>query len=227
MYFMLLGLMSPFFVALLMFSAKDRKDFLDKLLNIKRINVRTIPFVLFIMPFSIIVSICLSLFLGESLEQFNISQGFSFSTGFIPVLLLLFLAATFEELGWRGYGFESLEYKFNFFYASLIFSILWSAWHIPLAFVKDSYQFQSFQENILYGINFYVSIIPLGFIVSWVCIKNKKSILCAIAFHFLINLSQEFFEITHLTKTIQSFVLVLIVVCIVIYDRKLFFKNTQ
>ena len=227
MFFMLLGLMSPFFVALLMFTSKNRKDFIDKLLNLKRINVRTIPFLLLIMPFSIIVSICLSIFFGESLEQFTISKGFSFSTGFVPVLLLLFLAATFEELGWRGYGFESLEHKFNFFYASLIFSILWSAWHIPLVFVKDSYQFQLFQENIFYGINFYMSILPLGFIVSWVCVKNNKSIFIAIAFHFIINLSQEFFEITDVTKIIQSFVLVLIVACIILYDKRLFFKNQE
>jgi membrane protease YdiL (CAAX protease family) len=225
--FLLLGLMSPFVVALFMFSYEQKKEFYNKLFNLQRVDVDFIPFMILIIPFSISLSIWISLLFGESIEQFNISKGFSFSTGFIPVLLLLFLAATFEELGWRGYGFESLEKKFNFFYACLIFSLLWSIWHIPLSFVNNSYQYEIFQENIWYGINFYLSIIPLGFIISWVCYKNNKSIVAAILFHFIINLSQEGFDITQKTKIIQSFVLCFIAFCIVIYDRKLFFGTNK
>ena len=227
--FLLLGLIVPFVVALI-FIYKDKntilkKDFKTKFTNFKELDRKTLPFFLFLIPLSVIVSIFISLLFGGSTEQFLFSSTFSFSTGVVPVLLLLLMAATFEELGWRGYGFESLEQKFNFFYASLIFSILWSAWHLPLSFVNNSYQYIIFQENILYGINFYLSIIPLGFIISWIWIKNHRNISMAIAFHFIINLSQEAFEITQTTKMIQTLLLTIIALYIVYKEKELFFNT--
>jgi len=182
---------------------------------------------LLIMPSSVIVSILISTFFGGSLEQFSLAEEFSFSTGFVPVLLLFLLAAVFEELGWRGYAFESLAERYSIFIASILFSILWSAWHLPLVFVNNSYQFELFSINAWYGINFFLSIIPMGIIVSWFCLHNNKSIIAAIIFHFLINISQEALEITQDTKSIQSFVLLIYAVVIIYADRKLFFNKVS
>lgn len=229
MVFLLVGLMVPFVVALVFIykgqNSALKKEFKVKFTNFKDTDKKIIPFFLFLMPFSVVLSIVLSLLFGESVEQFTLSQNFSFSTGAVPVLLLLLLAATFEELGWRGYGFESLEQKFNFFYASLIFSVLWSAWHLPLSFVNNSYQYVVFQESIFHGINFYLSIIPLGFIISWIWVKNGRNIPMAIAFHYIINLSQEMFEITQTTKMIQTVVLTAIAIIIVYNEKELFFNK--
>jgi membrane protease YdiL (CAAX protease family) len=159
------------------------------------------------------------------MEQFTLAEGFSFSTGFVPVLLLLLMAATFEELGWRGYAFDSLQSKLGNFKATLLFSILWSLWHLPLIFVVDSYQYEIFRQNPWFGINFLASIVPLGFIISWMCMKNRKSVLSAILFHFIVNMSQEMFAITQETKCIQSFVLLILSALIVYYDRDLFFQK--
>ncbi len=143
------------------------------------------------------------------------------------MLLLLLLAATFEELGWRGYAFDSLQSRFNYFKASLIFSLLWSAWHFPLLFVKDSYQYEIYQENIWFAVNFFVSIIPMGIIVSWICIKNKKSVLAAILFHFIINMSQEVLAMTQVTKCIETGVLMVVAAIIVWFDHSLFFAQVN
>ncbi len=113
------------------------------------------------------------------------AEGFSFSTGVVPVLTVLLMAAAFEELGWRGYAFDSLLSRFNYFKSSLIFSILWSLWHLPLILVKDSYQYEIMQENMFFAVNFFVSIIPMGFIISWICIKKqKKAFFAAVLFSF-------------------------------------------
>jgi hypothetical protein len=227
--FLLLGLMVPFVIALIfIYKGKNellKQEFKTKFTNFKDIDKKTLPFFFFLMPLSVIISIGISLLFGESTQQFTLSQNFSFSTGAIPVLLLLLLAATFEELGWRGYGFESLEQKFNFFYASLLFSVLWSAWHLPLSFVNNSYQYMVFQESIFHGINFYLSIIPLGFIISWIWVKNSRNIPMAIAFHYIINLSQEMFEITQTTKMIQTIILTIIAIIIVYNEKELFFNK--
>jgi hypothetical protein len=210
------------------FTAKapaGKRDYINRLLNPRLFQLRTLPVFIFLMPLAVLTSTVLSLPFGGSLAQFQLAEEFSFSSGFVPVLLLLLMAATFEELGWRGYAFDSLQSRYTFFTASLIFGILWSLWHFPLIFVKDSYQYAIFNENIWFGMNFFVSIVPLGIIVSWFCIKNRKSMLAEIAFHFIINMSQEMLAISQVTKCIETFVLTGVVIAIVLRAKELFFSK--
>ena len=141
------------------------------------------------------------------------------------MLLILMLAAGFEELGWRGYAFDSLQSKYNFFTASIIFSVLWSLWHFPLIFVNNSYQYEIFNENIWFAVNFFVSIISMGVIISWFCIKNGKSVIAAILFHFIVNMSQEMLEITQITKCIETVVLIVVAAAIIAIDKEMFFSK--
>lgn len=228
MLLMLPGLMAPFLISLVMIllskNADVKKDFLNRLINPRLIQLKTLPVFVFLMPLSVLLSVALSLPFGGSLLQFQFSEGFSFSSGFVPVLLILLLAASFEELGWRGYAFDSLQSRYTYFTASLLFSILWSLWHFPLLFVKDSYQYEIFHENVWFAVNFFISIIPMGIIISWICIKNRKSILAAILFHFIINISQEILNITQMTKCIETVVLIGVAVAIIVLDKKMFFS---
>ncbi len=231
MLLMLPGLMTPFLISLVMIvkskNPELRKDFVNRLTNIGLIKARYLPAFLLIMPLSVLSSVVLSLPFGGSLSQFQWSEGFSFSSGFVPVLLLLLLAATFEELGWRGYAFDSLQSRYNYFTASIVFSILWSLWHFPLIFVKDSYQYEIFHENIWFGVNFFVGIIPMGMIISWVCAKNGKSIIAAIIFHLIINISQEMLDITQTTKCIETVVLTVVAAVIIAWDKEMFFSKNH
>ncbi len=229
MLLMLPGLMAPFLISLVMIliskNTDVKNDFLNRLINPRLIQLKTLPLFVFLMPLSVLFSIVLSLPFGGSLLQFQFAEGFSFSSGFIPVLLILLLAASFEELGWRGYAFDSLQSRYTYFTASLIFSILWSLWHLPLLFVKDSYQYEIFHENIWFAVNFFISIVPMGIIVSWICIKNRKSILAAILFHFIINISQEILNLTQITKCIETVVLIGVAAAIIVLDKKMFFST--
>ena len=143
------------------------------------------------------------------------------------MLILLLLAATFEELGWRGYAFDSLQRKYTFLTASLVFSVLWSLWHLPLLFFKDSYQYEIFNQNPWFAVNFFASIIPMGIIISWVCVKNRKSVLAAIVFHFVINISQETLSMTQATKSIETGVLILFVIGLVLAEKSLFLSRQR
>ena len=51
----------------------------------------------------------------------------------------------------------------------------------------------------------------MGIIISWICVNNNKSIIAAILFHFIINISQETLSMTQATKCIETGVLALIV----------------
>ena len=229
MLLMLLGLMEPFLISLvLILTSKNsdlKKDFVNRLINLRLIQLKMLPVLVLIMPLSVLASIFLSLPFGGSISQFQFAEGFSFSTGFVPVLLILMLAAGFEELGWRGYAFDSLQSKYNFFTASIIFSVLWSLWHFPLIFVNNSYQYEIFNENIWFAVNFFVSIIPMGVIISWFCIKNGKSVIAAILFHFIVNMSQEMLEITQITKCIETVVLIVVAAAIIAIDKEMFFSK--
>jgi len=229
MLLMLPGLMAPFIISLFMLFGSDyadlKRDFINRLFNPKLIALRYLPVFFLLMPFAVLASIALSLPFGGSVSQFHFAEGFSFSSGFVPVLLLLLLAATFEELGWRGYAFDSLQSLFSYFKASVIFSVLWSLWHFPLIFVKDSYQYEIVQQNIWFALNFFVSIVPMGIIISWICIKNGRSVLAAILFHFIINMSQEMFAITQVTKCIETVVLIIVTAVIIAIDREMFFSK--
>ncbi len=147
MLFMLPGLMAPFLISLVMiFKSKDPdliNDFVNRLINIRLIRLKMLPALLLIMPLTVLTSIVLSLPFGGSFSQFQFAEGFSFSSGFVPALLLLLIAAGFEELGWRGYAFDSLQSRYTYFKASVVFSILWSLWHFPLIFVNNSYQYET------------------------------------------------------------------------------------
>ena len=228
---MLPGLLAPFLITLVMtFASGNRalkRDYLRRLFDLRLIRLSTLPSLLLLMPLVVLASALISLLAGGSVSQFQPAEGFSFSYGIVSALTVLLLAATFEELGWRGYAFDSLQSRYNYLTASIIFGALWSAWHLPLILVKGSYQYEILQQSPLYAINFYVGTVFLGIIISWFCAKNSKSVPAAILFHFIINMSQEFLAITQLTKTIETGVLALVTVAIVLTERDLFFSRAH
>jgi uncharacterized protein len=227
MLFMLIGLMMPFLFSWQMLAQSGRIESIKKVvlkaLFPKDLSLKMLPAMLLVMPLVVLVSIAVSLLFGESTSQLQFSDSFSFSTGVVPVFLLLFLAAFFEELGWRGYAFESLSKGRSLLSASLIFGVLWSAWHLPLLVVNNSYQYEIAQISIWYAINFFVGIVPMSIIISWIYIKNNHSVMIAVVFHFIINLSQEALMLTQMTKSIETGVLALFAAAIVWYERELFF----
>lgn len=228
---MLLGLIAPFITSLVMIlgskNSSLKNDFIDRLVNLGRIEPKTLPTLFLMMPVAILLAIIISLPFGGSTSQFGLSEGFSFSVGAVPLLLLLLVAAAFEELGWRGYAFDSLLSRHTFFKASIMFSIFWALWHFPLFFVKSTYQFGILHQNIWYAVNFFAAILPMGVVISWIWMKNNKSILAAILFHFIVNLANEMFNITQATKCIETAVVALFAVLIIWIDRELFFSKAH
>jgi hypothetical protein len=47
---------------------------------------------------------------------------------------------------------------------------------LPLFFIKGTYQYNILQQSPLYMVNFFVSFMPLGFIVTWVYVKNNRDL---------------------------------------------------
>lgn len=227
--FLIPGMMAPFGVALWMIrtsgSAALWNSFKERLFNLRLIRFSGFLPSLLIVPAAIVIATSISILTGGDPAQFQFAEGFSFTIGMANTMLVLILAASFEELGWRGYGMDSLSADRSYFKATMIFAILWTCWHLPLFFINGTYQNEIAVENIWYAVNFIVSIIPMAFIINWVYRLNRGSITGVILFHFLINMSQEALNITQATKSIETIVLILIATAIVLFNKKMFFDK--
>lgn len=226
--FLLAGILGPFIATLIMFHRSKRpelwKDYIDRIVNLRRIWPASVPVMLLLFPVIIVLSILLSLPFGQSASQFGITLQFGFAAGFMPVILVLVYAPAFEELGWRGYGMDSLRSRFTLFTASLYFALLWALWHLPLFFINNYYHNQLL-SNWLYFANFWVSIVPMAFIINWLYYRNNRSIIACFLFHLSADIFMSVFPLEQFTKCIVTVLLLGIAAAIVLADRKLFFDK--
>jgi membrane protease YdiL (CAAX protease family) len=228
---MLPGLFAPFIAVLIMLSgAKSkelRKDFWDRL-SLKKIKLSYLPAILLIMPFALFLATALSLLFGQSANQFLLSSEFKIMDGQVLLsLLILFLAPTLEELGWRGYGVDSLRSKFDLFKTTMLFAVLWGLWHLPLFFIHGYYQHELWNTSIVYVINFFAQVLVATILMNWMYYKNNRSITAAILFHFMFNLFSVLFQTEQFTKCIITIILLIISMVIILRNKEFFFEQKK
>ena len=227
---MLLGLISPATIAIIMvFTSKSdalKKDFKRKLFHFWKVNPRSLVFAAVLFSAIIACSILLSTLFGQSLNQFSFTKDFSFTgVGLASAFATICFAAILEEVGWRGYGEDAIAQYHSWFTESIIFGFVWAAWHIPLFWVPGTYHYEIRQMSFLYMINFLVSVVPFGFITTWVYVKNGRSMLASILFHLFVNFCQEKIAMTQTTKCVESLVVFVAATLIVLANRDMFFET--
>jgi membrane protease YdiL (CAAX protease family) len=221
--FMLLGLLLGPSGAALFFAASSgspalRRDFRDRIINLRRIRP-LYALVAVVLPFALMVlAIALSLGLGESPDQFRLagSPGLGMMVG-----LALFLAPVLEETGWHGYGVDSLRAHASMRTATLLFAVLWSAWHAPAVLVRGSYQHQLAQmDNPLFLVNFFVSVLPVAVVANWLYYKNRRSVVGAALFHSMLNASAVLLNAGQVAKCIATVLYFLVAAAVAASDRE-------
>lgn len=226
---MLLGLTAPAVTAVITVLASKNKalktDLKRKLIGFYRIKPLNI--IVAVLGFMVIVvlSILLSVLVGQSLEQFAFTEDFSFSVGGTSALLTILLAAVIEEVGWRGYGEDSVAFYFTWFTESIIFGFVWSLWHLPLFWIEGTYHYGLKELGILYVLNFLIGVIPLGFLTTWVYVKNHRSMLACIIFHLFVNTMQEKIAMTPQTKCVETIIIFFAAAIIVLTNKEMFFEK--
>lgn len=225
----LMGVFAPLGAALWMIftsnSSELTHNFYDRLVNLKLIKLSSIPAIFLIMPVSVTISILVSfLFFGQSLEQLTIAKSATFTAGLIPVPVMILGAALIEELGWKGYGVDSLRGKHTFFTVTLIYGALWTFWHIPLFLINGYYHNIILRDNPLFAFNFMVSVFAMAFIINWLWYKNKGNILTAVLIHASAN-AQGLLPMGQIAKCIETIVLIMFAIIIVSLNKKMFFEK--
>ncbi len=95
----------------------------------------------------------------------------------VPVMLF---GGGLEEAGWRYILGPELEKKYKFVISTLIVSVIWWLWHLPLFYIKGVSQFG--QNYFAFGIN----VLGLSFALASIR-RNTNSVWLCVLFHCIVN----------------------------------------
>lgn len=226
---MLIGLMAPAIVSTVFIMVSDsdllKQDFKNKIIGFYKVKWLNVVWAVIVFAIVIVCSILLSLAFGQSLSQFSFTESFSFTgVGIAGAFITITVASIIEEVGWKGYCEDSIGNYMNWFWESMIFGVLWSFWHFPLIFISGTYQ-AGLMVNPLYVINFFVSGIPMGFVITWVYLESDRSILACMIFHLFVNFMQEKIALTPETKCLETIVITVVAIIIVMAKKDMFFET--
>jgi uncharacterized protein len=227
--FSFIGLVGPIGTALFLVltsrCAALRKDFKDRIFNLRRVRP-VYALVAVLVPFTVICfSIVLSLWFGQSSDQFRFSGGANL---FPLIILALLLAPICEETGWHGYGVDSLRAKAGMIRATILFATLWCGWHMPLVLIAGTYQHQvAMMDNKIFIVNFFVSIIPAAMIANWFYYKNDRSVAAAVLLHSMLNAASVLLNAGQVAKCIATLLYSGIAAGLIVGDRRLFAEGPR
>lgn len=141
---------------------------------------------------------------------------------------LMLLLVPFEEIGWRGYALPILQRRHTPLVASAIVGGIWALWHLPLAWAAVGYQ--RTENPWSYMAWFFVTIIPVSCLATWLFNRSGESVLLVSLFHITVNMAD--FLIVLPAKTGQrvlfaTFIISTVTVGIIYGIDKLGMRPTQ
>ena len=190
------------------YNQEQRKDYINRLTQI-----RGVPMKFWLIACSLpLLILLLSQIINKLSGNFSapiglINTGFV-ENGWIYVLFLFLFGPVPEELAWRGIALDELSKKSKL-KAQIIVALMWGLWHLPLFFIKGSYQNSLGVGTISFWM-FFLNVIFPSFIVGWLYLKSNCSILIAIFYHFSLNLTGEMFYTTTQVDIVSTILTILV-----------------
>lgn len=90
-----------------------------------------------------------------------------------------------EEVGWRGFALPRLQQKFNALASTLILTLFWTVWHVPLFFYKPGFT----SMGIVGILGWTFSLLTGSILLTWLYNSSKASILVCAVFHSTVNIA--------------------------------------
>ncbi len=227
--FYILGGTGPSVVSLILLylnKESDKKEFWNRVINFSRIGFSWFGIIIVVALSASLLAILIAYLFKFGESNFAGIRNFFTNPSLIFLTLSLNLVAVFfEEVGWRGYALDKLQLNFSALLSSLFLGLIWAVWHIPLFFIKGTYQnelgFNSYQFWL-----FMFNIIIQSILITWVFNNTNRSILAVIFFHFFVNFFGEMFDLgdkTEIVRSVLFFVYALLV--IIIFGHQSFVKE--
>ncbi len=138
-----------------------------------------------------------------------------FLSSFLFSVSFLIIGVLAEEFGWRGYVLDPLQSKYTAFISSIIIGLFWGIWHLPLFFIRETYQ----QSLGLLSIDFwmfFIMIFPHSIIYTLIFNNTNRSILSAMLFHFCVNFFGQFFSFDVQVRIISNIIIFLFAILILL-----------
>lgn len=98
----------------------------------------------------------------------------------IIALPIMIIGGGVEEIGWRGFLQPALERKFSFPIATIIVSVIWYVWHLPIWLMPTS---NHYGDSL---IGFAITIFVWTFVEAAIY-KSTKSVFACMMYHAFIN----------------------------------------
>ena len=90
-----------------------------------------------------------------------------------------------EEVGWRGFVLPRLQNKLNALTASVILTVFWTLWHLPLFFYRPGYT--TMETSGIIGWVF--SLLTGSILLTWLYNSSRASILICAVLHSTIDIA--------------------------------------
>jgi membrane protease YdiL (CAAX protease family) len=176
---------------------EGRRDYWKRFIDFKRIPTRWVLVIFLFVPILNGLAALLDRLTGGAGGTWG-EAVLNLFTNPASILLSIVFATLFpliEEPGWRGYALDRLQEKYSALLSSLILGIVWSLWHLPTFFVRDSYQAGLGIGTPAFW-SFFAGIVALTFAFTWIYNNTNRSILAVILFHAMINFTGELFALS-------------------------------
>lgn len=98
----------------------------------------------------------------------------------IVMIPMMLIGGGLEEAGWRYILQPELEKKYSFTVSTIVVSMIWWLWHLPLFFIQGVSQYG--QNYFAFGIN----VLGVSFALASIR-KNTESVWLCVLFHCLVN----------------------------------------
>ena len=92
-----------------------------------------------------------------------------------------------EELGWRGFLLPEFQKRYSNLKSAILIGLIWFIWHIPLFWAPFGTLVSGESITLLPVLTYFIMLICLSIIITWLVINSKGSVLIAILFHLSIN----------------------------------------
>ncbi|MHB8120484.1 MAG: CPBP family glutamic-type intramembrane protease [Methanothrix sp.] len=192
-----------------------RRDYWLRIIELRRISAGWYLVIFFLPPTLFGLAALLDVLSGGSGGTLGKQLG-QFSAIPVYLIITLFLAPFLEELGWRGYALDRLQLMRSALVSSLILGIAWALWHLPVFFMKGTYQYNLGVGSLAFW-TFMISIVLMTFLFTWIFNNNNRSTLSAILLHVMFNCTAEMFSLTERAYTyfvVLEFVVVIAITMI-------------
>ncbi len=194
---------------------EQRRDFWRRLFDLHRVQWRWVVFMLLLWPALHFLADTWGRALGgqspasELLRQIGAAPLF-----LLPVVVLYFLQAGLEDLGWRGYMTEKLLRSWSPVSTALLVGVFHAFWHLPFFLMAGTNQ-----ARMGFGFEFWLFVaqaVSFSVFATWCYLANSHSTLAAILLHAVGNLSNDIFGLGAGTLKFQLYTLLMVIGALIV-----------